>query len=187
MRSCDEITPSVSLKIANLVILHRSLALNMIFFKNSMRSSISKLCIGHWSLSRTCRNTSCTRLSTISLAFLKNWWGSICLEFITALINIRFSKAVSIARYLSLALYPAPACTKRSHIESFKLSSHAIWATNDCLIPINNGGSLIWLRSSNDSMNSSHRCSHAIYSSRVFNRTACSRKSRSVCSISIRC
>jgi len=33
MRSCDEITPSASLKIANLVISHRSLALNMIFFQ----------------------------------------------------------------------------------------------------------------------------------------------------------
>jgi len=31
MRSCDEITPSASLKIANLVISHGSLVLNMIF------------------------------------------------------------------------------------------------------------------------------------------------------------
>jgi len=58
---------------------------------------------------------------------------------------------------------------------------------NNCLIPIDNRGCLIRLRSSNDSMNSSYRCSHAIYSSRVFNRAACSRKSRSVYSISIHC
>jgi len=42
--------------------------------------------------------------------------------------------------HLSPALYPVLACTKRPRIESFKLSSRAIWITNDCLIPINNRG-----------------------------------------------
>jgi len=122
-----------------------------------------------------------TRSSTISLASSKNWRDSICLKFITAPVSMRLSNAVSISRHFNPALYPAPTCTKRSRTASFKFSSRAIQAINDCFTPIDNRGRLIRLCSSSDSINSSQRCSHAINSSRVFNRTACSVKSRSVC------
>ena len=64
--------------------------------------------------------------------------------------------------------------------DSFRFSSHAIHAINDCLLPIDNRGHLIRLCYSNDSINSSHRCSHALYSSRVLSRITCSIKSRSM-------
>jgi len=117
------------------------------------------------------------------LAFSRNWRNSMCLEFITVPVSIRLSKAVSILRHLSLVLYPAPTCMKRPRTESFKFLSHAIHATNDCLTLIDDRGRLIRLCLSSDSMNSSQRCSHARYSSRVFSWEICSCKSRSVCSI----
>jgi len=103
----------------------------------------------------------------ISLASSRNWQCSMCPEFITALVNIRLSNAISISRHLSSALYPALTCMKHLRTESFKLSSRAIWAINDCLIPIGNRGRLM-LCSSSDSMKSFHRCSHARNSSRIF-------------------
>jgi len=104
----------------------------------------------------------------ISLASSRNCQGSMCPEFITALVNIRLSNAVSISRYLNPVLYPAPTCMKRPRTESFKLSSRAIWAINDCLILIGNRGHLMLLCSSSDSMKSLHRCSHTRNSSRIF-------------------
>jgi len=126
--------------------------------------------------------TVCTRSSTISLASSRNWRGSICLKFITAPVNMRLSNAV-ISHHLNLALYPAPTCTKCPRTASFKFSSRAMRATNDYFTPIDNRGRLIRLCSSSDSINSSQQCSHVINSSCIFNRAACSVKSRSVCSI----
>jgi len=116
------------------------------------------------------------RFSIISFAS-KNWWDSMCPEFITAPVNIQLSNAVSISRHRSPALYPALTCTEHSRTVSFKSSSLAIRAINDCLI--DNHGHLARLYSSNDSK-LSQRCSHARNSSRVFNWAACAMRSRSV-------
>ena len=106
----------------------------------------------------------CTSFSIISFAS-KNWWDSSCPEFIAAPVNIRLSNAVSISRHRSPALYPMLTCTKHSCTVSFKSSSLAIRAINDCLI--DNHGHLARLYSSNDSMKLSQRCFHARNSSRV--------------------
>jgi len=117
------------------------------------------------------------------LASSRNWRSSMCPEFITVLVSMRLSNAVSISRHLCPALYPTPTCTKRPRTASFKLSSRAICAINDCLIPIDNRGRLTRLYSFSYSIKSLQRCFHARYSFRVFSRAACSTKSRSVCSI----
>jgi len=69
-------------------------------------------------------------------------------------------KAISISRHLSSALNPA--CTKRPRIESFKLSSRAIRATNDCFTTVDNRRYLIRLHSFSDSMNLLRCCSYGL-------------------------
>ena len=132
----------------------------------------------------SCLSTvSRTRSSTTSPASFKNRHGSMWLEFITAPVNIRLSNAVSISRHRSP--YPVLTCTNRPRTESFKLSSLVIHVITDCLLPNDNRERLAWLCSSRNSMSSSHRCSHATYSSLVFSWVACSIKSRSMLSLAL--
>jgi len=76
----------------------------------------------------------------------------LCLEFITAPVSIRLSKAVSISHYLSLAVsYTHMHETfPRFHLSNFRIAS----TTNDCLILIDDRERLIRLCSSS---NSTHR------------------------------
>ena len=128
-----------------------------------------------------------TRSSTISPASSRNWrvsrlqiqqqkieyisvigsviGSSMCPEFITAPINI--SNAVNFADR-SPALYPTSICIKRSRTISFKFSSFAIRAINDCLTSIDNRRRLTWLCFSSDSMMKlSQRCSRKKLFSRI--------------------
>ena len=90
------------------------------------------------------------------------------IEFITAPVRIRLSNAVSMTHQWSP--YPMPTSTNLSRTDSFRLLSRAIHAISDCLLPIDNHERLIRLCSSNDSINSSHRYSHALYLSIVLSR-----------------
>jgi len=63
-----------------------------------------------------------TRSRTISLASSMNWRGSMCLEFITTSVSI-IGFWTSYLSHVIGALYLAPTCTKRSRIESLKLSN----------------------------------------------------------------
>ena len=72
-----------------------------------------------------------------------------------------------------------------SSTNSFRLLRRAIYVISDCLLPIDNHERLIRLCSSNDSINSSHRYSHALYLSIVLSRVACSTKSRFMLSLAL--
>jgi len=69
--------------------------------------------------------------------FSRNWRGSMCLEFIIALVSTRFSKAISISASDSCVAFDTT-CTKRSRTESFTLSSRAIRVIIDYLTSIDN-------------------------------------------------
>ena len=69
------------------------------------------------------------RLGTISLASLRT-----ARLFITVPIRIRFSMTRQQSPYLPLT------CSNCLHIDSFRLSSHAIYAISGCLLPIDNRG-----------------------------------------------
>jgi len=75
-------------------------------------------------------------------------------------------------RFRANGPYLVPICTNLPRTDSFKLSSHAIHAINDCLLLIDNCRRLIRLCSSGDSINSSQHCSLALYSSIVLSRVA---------------
>jgi len=125
----------------------------------------------------SCLSTVFRTRSSITLpASSKNRSGSMWLEFITDPVNIWLSNALLISRHRSL--YPAPTCTSRPCIESFKLSSLAIYVITDCLLPIDNRECLAWL------FQIFHR-SHATYSSMIFNWVACSIKSPSMLSLAL--
>ena len=126
-----------------------------------------------------CRSTmSRTRSSITSPASFKNRW--------TGLKFIAICQYTILERFSSYrSPYPAPTCTSHLRTESFKFSNLAIHVITDCLLPIDNRGRLAWLCSSKDSISSSHHCFHATYSSIVFNRVACSIKSRSMLSFAL--
>jgi len=116
-----------------------------------------------------------------TLIFEKLMRNSICYE-----VYYRTSQYATFKSRIYLALFEFCAVSstrmhETSTIESFKLLSRAIHATNNCLLPMDNRGRLIQLHSSSDSMNLLQRCSHAVNSSIAFNRTVCSVKSRSIC------
>ena len=86
--------------------------------------------------------TSHIRSSTISLASSRNWRDSMCLEFITALVNTAFERRIYLAPSKFRTVPGTHLHKTITHFlyESLKLLSRAIWAINDCLIPIDNRG-----------------------------------------------
>ena len=115
---------------------------------------------------------SCITLCTISLAF-------ILFEELARLDMFRvYHRACQNTAFDDApteSVYPTLTCTNLPRIDSFRLLSRAIHEISDCLLPIDNRGSLIRLCSSNDSINS-HCCSHALYFSLVLSRIACSNR-----------
>jgi len=65
------------------------------------------------------------------------------------------------------------------------LQTLAIHVITDCLLPIDIRGRFAWLCSSRDSMSSSHRYSHVMYSSLIFSWVTCSIKSRCILSFAL--
>ena len=85
--------------------------------------------------------TFCTRSSTISL-HLQGTDEIWCVQSLSQHRSIYFRTPY---QSRAIALYPTLTCTERLHTVSFKFSSRAIRAINDCLTPIDYRGRLATL------------------------------------------